>query len=205
MCSGARSRCWPAPRAGSARSPGRWPRPVAASAGDRGRPAAPRRRGCVPRSGRVEAGEELDQRGLAGAVQPDDGDRRAGLDLEVEAVEHRLIGAGVAEVTASNAIARLGRRAGRATAAPGSSSGSRARSSVTTSGGSRDPVGTLGSRCSESPMPPSPSSPTMAWRVITRDCEASPAVDRGGDDHPPAERQQTRSTTATRPSDRPPL
>ena len=50
-----------------------------------------------PASGCVHPGEQLDQRGLAGAVLADDRDDRAGRQVERHVVEHEPVGAGVAE------------------------------------------------------------------------------------------------------------
>src|SRR5262249_9140428 len=51
----------------------------------------------------VEAREQLDERGLAGAVRADDGERAAGGDLEIERREHRLLLARVDEADALEA------------------------------------------------------------------------------------------------------
>ena len=51
-----------------------------------------------PAGGRlVELGEELHQRRLAGAVLADDGDDRAGGQLEIHIVQHQALGAGIGE------------------------------------------------------------------------------------------------------------
>ncbi len=56
----------------------------------------------------VQAGQQLDQRGLARSVGTHDGQRRAGGDLQVEPVEHGRGGARVGEVTPSKRMARCG-------------------------------------------------------------------------------------------------
>ena len=73
-----------------------------------GRARARRPSTMRPAVGLVEPGEQLDERGLARAVHPDDGDRRAGLRPRGRGRRAPRVGAGVAEATASNPIARLG-------------------------------------------------------------------------------------------------
>ena len=50
-----------------------------------------------PPVGLVEPGQQLDQRGLAGAVQADEGEQLARPDVQVEPVEHEPLAARVAE------------------------------------------------------------------------------------------------------------
>ena len=86
-----------------------------------GPPLRHRQRGQVdavdldaPAVGRVHPGEQLDQRGLAGAVLADDGDDRAGGQVEADVVEHQPVGARVAErhvVEADAVVEAVGRRA----------------------------------------------------------------------------------------------
>ena len=63
------------------------------------------------RRGLVELGEQLDERGLAGAVLADDGDDRARGQLERHVVQHEAVGAGVGEgdVIEADALAQLRR------------------------------------------------------------------------------------------------
>ena len=75
----------------------------------------------APVVGVVEAAEQLGERRLAGAVLADDGERPAGGDREVEAVEDRAVGrAGRRSATSSNRISRAGSPSAGRVAASGS-------------------------------------------------------------------------------------